>query len=263
MARTRGIGLHGLWLALTLGASRLDRRARAAGAPEGATLGLTVVGWYALLRAFERRRPFRADWDPPAAEKRADGGFFLTSTVAALTGQAVGAGLAGRLRRRAGRVERLGIAGGIVASLLTSELVHYSLHRLGHEWAPAWRFHSVHHRPRRLHIFNATRFHPAEQALEGVLEGLALGVAGFGPAQRVTHATARATYGQLQHGNIDIDSGPLDHVFATPDLHRWHHSDDPAEGNANYGAVLSVYDRLLGTFFRPARAFDARLGIGA
>lgn len=257
------MGLHGLWLVVTLGADRLDRRARAKGAPEGAALGVTVLGWYGLLRALEHRRPFRPEWDPPASEKRTDGAFFLTSAVAALSGQALGAAAARRWRGdRVGRVARLGVGGGIAASLLTSEAVHYSLHRLSHEWGPAWKFHSVHHSPARLHIYNATRFHPVEQAVEGVLEGFALGAVGFSPTQHLTHSTARATYGQLQHCNIDVDSGPLDHVFATPDLHRWHHSEIYAEGDNNYGAVLSVWDRLFGTFFRPRRSFDARLGVG-
>lgn len=266
--RRRSFGLHALWVALVLGANRLDRGMRAKGAPPGTGLLVTVVGWNGLILVLERRRPFRPEWNPPGDEIRTDGAFFLSSTTAALTGQAVGAALAHRLRSRPGsagrepRIGRLGIAGGVVASLLTSDLVHYSLHRLGHEWGPAWKFHSVHHSPERLHIFNATRFHPVEQAVEGVLEGLSLGAVGFSTAQHLTHSTARATYGQLQHANIDVDSGPLDHVFATPDLHRWHHSEIYAEGDTNYGAVISVWDRLLGTFFRPARAFDAKLGVG-
>ena len=40
--------------------------------------------------------------------------------------------------------------------------------RLGHEVPLLWRWvHQIHHSPARLHIFNATRFHPFEQAVEG------------------------------------------------------------------------------------------------
>ena len=269
--RQRSVGLHALWGALALGANRLERGFRSRGAPPGSALLVTVVGWNGLLLLLERRRPFDPAWNPPAAEARTDGAFFLTSTISALSGQALGATLAQRVRTRhrgprstgrAPAVGHLGIVGGIAASLLTSDLIHYSLHRLGHEWGPAWKFHSVHHSPERLHIFNATRFHPVEQAVEGVLEGFALGAVGFTTAQHLTHSTARATYGQLQHSNIAVDSGALDHVFATPDLHRWHHSEIYAEGDTNYGAVISVWDRLFGTFFRPDRAFDAKLGVG-
>jgi sterol desaturase/sphingolipid hydroxylase (fatty acid hydroxylase superfamily) len=269
--RRRSLHLHGLWAGLVLSSNRLDRWLGARGAPPGSSLPVIVLPWYGLLLLSERRRPFRTDWNPGGAEIRTDAGFLAASATAATTGQALGAGLARRLRlRRAGPgrtrprpgVERLGIGGGVVASLLTSDFIHYWLHRLGHESGPAWRFHSVHHSPERLHILNATRFHPVEQLLEGVLEGFGLEMVGFSPAQHVAHATARATYGQLQHANIDVDSGALDHVFATPDLHRWHHSEVYAEGDNNYGAVTSVWDRVFGTFFRPTRAFDAELGVG-
>ena len=267
-ARQRSYGLHALWAVLVLGANRIEGRLQSKGAPPGTGLLATVVGWNGLVHLLERRRPFRPDWNPPADEIRTDGAFFLSSTTAALSGQALGAAMAHGLRSRRGAsgrtlgIGRLGVPGGVVASLLTSDLIHYSLHRLGHEWGPAWTVHSVHHSPERLHIFNATRFHPVEQAVEGVLEGLALGAVGFSPAQHLTHSTARATYGQLQHSNVAVDSGPLDHVFATPDLHRWHHSEIYAEGDTNYGAVISVWDRLFGTFFRPRRPFDAKLGVG-
>ncbi len=269
--RQRSVGLHALWAALALGANRMERGFRARGAPAGSALLATVIGWNGLLLWLERRRPFDPTWNPPAGEARTDGAFLATSTISALSGQALGASLAHRARsgsqRAAGSsrspvVTHLGIAGGLAASLLTSDLIHYSVHRLGHEWGPAWKFHSIHHSPERLHILNATRFHPVEQAVEGVLEGFALGAVGFSPAQHLTHSTARATYGQLQHSNIAVDSGPLDHVFATPDLHRWHHSEIYSEGDTNYGAVISVWDRLFGTFFRPARPFDAKLGVG-
>ncbi len=261
--------MHALWAGLVLGANPLERWLRRRGAPpRTSTLAIFPV-WYAMLALLERRRPHEQEWNPGAAEMRTDGAFFGGVTVAALTGQAVGAGLAPRLGVAArggaggGRlVPRLGIAGGVVASIAAFDLVHYSLHRLGHEWGPAWKFHSVHHSPNRLHIFNATRFHPVESFIEGTLEGAVLAVAGLSESQHVAHGVARATYGQLQHCNIDLDSGPLDHVFATPDLHRWHHSEVYAEGDTNYGAVTSVWDRLFGSFFRPSRGFDADLGIG-
>lgn len=265
-ARRRSLGLHGLWVAIVLSSNRLEGALRSRGAPPGSSTLVVVAPWYALLFLLERRRPFLAEWNPAGPEARTDAGFLAITTTAALTGQTVGAGMAHRLRlRRPGRngpVERLGVAGGVIASLLTSDFIHYWLHRAGHERGLAWRFHSVHHSPERLHILNATRFHPVEQVLEGVLEGFGLELLGFSPAQHVAHATARATYGQLQHANIDVDSGPIDHVLATPDLHRWHHSRIYAEGDNNYGAVTSVWDRLFGSFFRPERAFDAELGVG-
>ena len=226
-------------------------------------IAVVTPAWYGLLAMLERRHPHDPEWNPPSSEVATDGAFFPLISIAALGGQALGAGLvhqSGSPGR--GRAARLGVGPGVAASVVAFDLVHYTLHRLGHEWGPGWTFHSVHHSPTRLHIFNATRFHPAETALEGLLEGIALGLAGFSPAQHISHSVARATYGQLQHCNIDLDSGPLDFVFATPDLHRWHHSEIYAEGDTNYGAITSVWDQLFGTLFRPRRELDSPLGVG-
>lgn len=36
-------------------------------------------------------------------------------------------------------------------------------------------------------------------------------------------------------------------------LHRWHHSTVYDEGDSNYGAVTSGWDRVFGTWFRPTQ----------
>ena len=41
-------------------------------------------------------------------------------------------------------------------------------------------------------------------------------------------------------------------IFATADLHRWHHDADSRRALVNFGAVLMLLDRVLGTF-REAR----------
>ncbi len=262
--RQLSTGLHALWGGIVLGADRLDRRLQSRGLPPGLSVLVTIVGWYSLLGAVERRRPHDDEWAGTTADRRADAAFFAMSAAAASTASNYGSSLVRRLLpgRTAMPLARLGPVGGLAASLLISDLVHYTLHRTSHEWGPAWTVHSVHHSPAGLNTWNATRFHPFEQALEGVLEGFVVGLAGFSPTQHLTHSTARATYGQLQHINADVDSGPLDHVFSTPDLHRWHHSEVYAEGDNNYGAVISIWDRIFGTFFRPNRPLDSELGVG-
>ena len=76
------------------------------------------------------------------------------------------------------------------------------------------------------------------------------------------YAIFAGCYGQLQHGNVALDSGRLRWLFSTPELHRWHHSIEPREGNANYGAILSTWDWVFGTFFWPRdRAFTGPLGV--
>lgn len=68
----------------------------------------------------------------------------------------------------------------------------------------------------------------------------------------------------LVHANVDVRTGLLDFVFSTPGLHRWHHSTDPREGNANYAAILIFWDLLFKTFLRPrGRSLEGPVGIAA
>ena len=134
--------------------------------------------------------------------------------------------------------------------------MHSRLHHLMHEWGPGWRFHSVHHSPKRLNSANGARFQFLEIALDNFIEGLLLDRLGLSRDQHLAYQAVRNTYGQLQHSNIDLRSGVLDHVFSTPDLHRWHHSTVYEEGDTNFGSVVSVWDKVFGTWYRPA---DRRL----
>ena len=62
----------------------------------------------------------------------------------------------------------------------------------------------------------------------------------------------------VTHGNLRLPKR-LEHwlrpVIITTDLHRVHHSILPLEANSNYGAVLSIWDRLFATYtqFTPER----------
>jgi hypothetical protein len=52
----------------------------------------------------------------------------------------------------------------------------------------------------------------------------------------------------FHHSNLAFKGeGILDHLIIVPYLHRLHHSTQRHEHDSNYGAVLSVWDRLFGT----------------
>lgn len=254
--------LHGGTVALAAAGAMVHRRlaprhprAAAAVVPVG-----TVAGW-AVLHAVERWRPFSAEWQRDHDDTATDATFLPLAAVPLAAGTVLGGMLGERMRVRL----RLGRAPGVVAvpvALAAYDLFHYAYHRTAHEWGPLWTLHAVHHSPERLYWLNATRFHAGETLIESTVE-VALGrVFGLGASQEVAYRLFRGTYGQLQHANVAVDCGLLDRVFSTPELHRWHHSVRYEEGDTNYGAMTSLWDQLLGTWFRPDRPFDAAVGVG-
>ena len=75
-------------------------------------------------------------------------------------------------------------------------------------------------------------------------------------------SSARPLY---QHGNIRLAERLerwLQPVLVTVDMHRIHHAVVFEQANSNYGAVLSVWDRLFGTYTRLSRAQHNKMVFG-
>jgi len=149
----------------------------------------------------------------------------------------------------------------VILGLLIAEFGFYWAHRLAHEVTWLWPFHAVHHSVTRLWVINTGRFHFMDTALSVALSQPLLYLAGA-PVEIFMWVGAITAYsGLLTHTNVTLRAGWLNHVFNTPELHRWHHSKIVKEGNSNYGEVLMVYDRLFGTWYLPDRCPPADIGI--
>lgn len=150
----------------------------------------------------------------------------------------------------------LGIAG--------LDAISYFWHRANHRVGWLWRFHRVHHADRAFQTTTALRFHPGEllMALPLRLAGIAL--LGVSPLGVLAFELVFGAMNLLEHGNFDLPRR-LERVLArglvTPALHRLHHAREVADLNSNFGTILSLWDRALGTL-RPSdssRLFETGL----
>ena len=63
----------------------------------------------------------------------------------------------------------------------------------------------------------------------------------------------------VQHSNVDARLGPLQKHLSIGRIHHLHHVNWGTEGDCNFGLLLTVWDRLLGTFQeKPSRADHGR-----
>lgn len=132
--------------------------------------------------------------------------------------------------------------------VLLADLAKYWFHRFSHEHPAGWRLHSVHHAVKRVYWLNGFRIHPLYHLINfliAILPWLCLGV---GADTVALYSVILAISAAFQHANIALNNGWLNYVFNTNELHRWHHSRVLEESNANYGAVLVVWDLLFGTY---------------
>ncbi len=136
------------------------------------------------------------------------------------------------------------------ASLLLLDFSQWLVHLSMHLSPRLWRLHRVHHSDTQIDASTALRFHPAE-ALLRVASGAGV-VAVFGiPASAIAvMAIIILVFDFWDHLNLPLPATlrPLGIVLITPELHRLHHSTQPAHHQRNFGAVLTIWDRLAGSF---------------
>lgn len=142
--------------------------------------------------------------------------------------------------------------------------VGYLSHRAMHVWPAMWRFHQIHHNDPFVDVTTTYRTHPIETAWRFLFAIVPIWLLGL-PAQAVLiQRLLQATNGILEHANIRLWP-PLDRllslVFVTPNVHKMHHSRERAETNSNYANVLTIYDRLLGTYTPVDRAATVVYGL--
>jgi sterol desaturase/sphingolipid hydroxylase (fatty acid hydroxylase superfamily) len=135
-------------------------------------------------------------------------------------------------------------------ALLILDAWMYVWHRANHSLPLLWRFHRMHHSDLHMDVTTATRFHLGEHLGGAALRLLLIPLVGF----ELPHLLAyeALVIGMTQFHHADISLGRADRwlrwLVVTPDMHKVHHSNWRPETNSNYSTVLSVWDRLAGSF---------------
>jgi len=152
----------------------------------------------------------------------------------------------------------------LLLDLLLLDLWIYGWHRANHELPFLWRFHQVHHRDEFLDVTSSLRFHPGELLLSalvraGVIIALAIPLASVALFETVLLLVVTC-----HHSNLRLPAGlerALRLVIVTPSHHWVHHHARRADTDSNYGAVLTLWDRLFASFSRTQRSPDMPIGV--
>ena len=221
-----------------------------------------VVGW------LELRQPNRDNWRPVAGEVKTDLTFMFVVQLALppLVAFLFAYALVEPARSLSLPIARCWphnwpIWMQAVLMVLSVDFMRYWLHRAAHESDTLWRLHSVHHSVEQLYWLNTARFHPIEKALQMCLDSLPFLLMEVDAAVLALYYLAYAANGFFQHCNIRLRYGFLNYIVGSAETHRWHHSREPREANANYGNTVIVWDLLFGTWFLPANRDVESLGL--
>ena len=209
---------------------------------------LILAGWLALnviaLASSEWMLRFRRDWRPQRADLQRDAGVWSMNIVAdALVGAAVallGAGLSTGVLDWPLLLQ-------IAVGAWIAEFGSYWLHRLSHGENWLWRVHLLHHRPHKLNLANALTAHPLNAFYDKLARVLPLVLLGFDARAMIAISLFQLTQSLVTHANVRGRIGWLNYLIGSSELHRLHHSNNPAEAG-NFGTALPLWDQLFGSF---------------
>jgi len=140
----------------------------------------------------------------------------------------------------------------------------YVAHMLMHKIPMMWRFHRVHHSDPFVDVTTSLRQHPIEGLWRFIFMTIPAWVLGLPAEGIVVYRLVSRVNNVLEHSNIRLWR-PLDRAVSllcvTPNMHKVHHSNKPAETDSNYGNILSIYDRALRTFTNTNRAHHVVYGL--
>ncbi|SCD62837.1 MULTISPECIES: sterol desaturase family protein [unclassified Streptomyces] len=211
---------------------------------------LFLVGTLVYLAVLERLIPYEREWHPGSDEWRWYGAYFVLTMAGSALAQLLVTATVGWISP-AEPAHHLGIE--IPGALLTGSFVSYVVHRLGHSNPLLWRLHGVHHVPRKVNVANNGVNHVLDIVLAQSLVQLTLALGGFSRSSVLVVGLFVAAQGYFVHANIDVRIGRFNHLLASPEQHRLHHSTDLSEAG-HYGSDLSCWDHFFGSFtWHPGR----------
>lgn len=232
-------------------------------------VGIGTLAALAIVVVFERIQPFKREWNLSHGDLAADATYLpiylllngriepVVRIGAVALGAAISASVGAELWP-----SQWSLFPQLVLACVVVEAIDYWPHRLLHEVPSLWRFHAIHHNPKRLYWLNATRAHPVEVVFRGIMNVIPLALLGAGEELLALAALTDSLVGLYQHANIDFKLGPLSWIFSVGEMHRWHHSVKLEEANHNYGSNFLFWDVVFGTRYRePDRLCPAEIGI--
>ncbi|HRK07406.1 MAG TPA: sterol desaturase family protein [Pseudobdellovibrionaceae bacterium] len=135
-------------------------------------------------------------------------------------------------------------------ALLLNDFVYYWHHRLMHQTSLLWTVHVVHHQPEHFNLSMGTRLSFFNKALTYWFY-LPLAIVGVPPLLMLSAGWTNGLYQAYSHLGSRIGNSWVELLFVTPRTHAFHHAKDLKWRDVHYGGMLTVWDRMFGTWKSP------------
>lgn len=148
----------------------------------------------------------------------------------------------------------------LVIAILLIELAAYWRHRVEHQ-PGIWRFHATHHADEHMNWLTVLRKHPVSKFFEMLVDTMIALLLGLPAWSIVAAQVLRSWWGYFIHADVPWTLGIAGRWLMSPAAHRLHHIRDEALMGTNFGNMVTIWDRLFGTWGDPASHLNCPTGI--
>lgn len=161
----------------------------------------------------------------------------------------------------------LQVAAMVAVPLFLHDLWFYWAHRLSHAVPFLWEFHKLHHSDAHMNCSTFARDQFIQAIWTAFFPILTLGLLVDLDLRQAGRAALYSNmffvpWSMFCHSAIRVCLPGLDRLLVTPQVHRLHHSAEPAHQNTNFADVLPLFDRLFGTYRAPRPGEFPATGLG-
>lgn len=145
---------------------------------------------------------------------------------------------------------------GVLATILLTILIvdffgGWLVHIVEHKFKLLWRFHVIHHADNNVDVTTGLRHHPVESVVRGAFFFMGILLSGAPMYAVMIYQTLLVFFTAFEHANISLPKwmdNAMSYVFISPNMHKVHHHWKQPYTDSNYGAIISIWDRLFGTY---------------
>ena len=162
------------------------------------------------------------------------------------------------------------LAAVIVLYMFISDSVFYWYHRAQHSAPWLWAIHELHHSDRELNATSSLRTYLFERPLQFMAINLPVTVlVARVPVLRNLSLSAQESEWMylislawlfFAHANLRLELGRWSWMATAPQVHRLHHSADPAHAGTNFAQFFPLLDVAFGTYRAPRPGEFPRTG---
>lgn len=109
----------------------------------------------------------------------------------------------------------------------------------------------MHHSDKYVDVTTGTRHHPFDFVLREIFALITVIIMGMPVSFYFFYRMLSVLFTYWTHANIKFPlwlDKSLSYIIVTPNLHKFHHHYQLPWTDTNYGNILSIWDRLFGTF---------------